>query len=76
MLTRGRHDTILTSTCQDFIVQRVKLDHFVYLKGKIVPNVSLWCPVVQCGYLKGKIESLPISFYNQVETFTLQEIEY
>ena len=38
---------------------RVKLDHFGYFKGKIVPVVSLGCSLVQGGYLKGKIGSLP-----------------
>ena len=56
MLTLG---TTLTSTCQHYISQRVKLDHFGYFKGKIVPGVSLGCPVVQGGYLNGKIGSLP-----------------
>ena len=37
------------------------MDHFSYFKGKIVSSVSLRYPVVQGGYLKGKIESL--SFY-------------
>ena len=34
---------------------RVKLDHFDYFKGKIVPGVSLGCSLVQDGNLKGKI---------------------
>ena len=35
-----------------------KLDHFGYF-GKNVPGVSLGCLVVQGGYLKSKIGSLP-----------------
>ena len=42
-----------------YIRRRVKLDYFSYSKGKIVHGVSLGCPVVQDGYLKGKIGSLP-----------------
>ena len=51
-------------TCQHYIRQRVKLDHFSYLKGKVVPSVSLGCPVVQSGYLKGKIGQLP--YFNTI----------
>ena len=59
MLTCVVHVSTLHSTCQHYIGQRVKLDHFGYLKGKIVPGVSLGCLVVQGGYLKSKIGSLP-----------------
>ena len=45
----------------------VKLDHFGYLKGKIIPVVSLGCSVVQGGYLKGKIESLPLIKFSPIE---------
>ena len=38
---------------------KILTDHFDYFKGKIVPDVSLGCPVVHGGYLKGKIGSLP-----------------
>ena len=55
ILTRVIHVSILHSTCQHYIRQRVKLDHFGYFKDKIVPGVSLRCSVVQGGYLKGKI---------------------
>ena len=43
----------------DYICQRVKLDHFGYFKGKIVSDVSLECLVVQGGYLKGKYGHCP-----------------
>ena len=59
MLTCVVHVSTLHSTCQHYICKRVKLDHFGYFKGKIVPSVSLGCPVVQGGYLKGKIGPLP-----------------
>ena len=49
----------MSSTCQHSIGQRVKSDHFGYFKGKIVPGVSLGYLVVQGGYFKGKIGSLP-----------------
>ena len=62
MLTRVVHMSTLHSTCQHYIRQRVKLDHFGYFKGKIVPVVSLGCSVVQGGYLDSKIESLPNIF--------------
>ena len=53
MLTRGLHVAIVHW-------QRVKFDYFDYFKGKIVPGVSLGCPVVQGnGYLNGEIGSLP-----------------
>ena len=51
----------MDDTCQHYIRRRVKLDNFGYFKGKIVPGVSLGCPVVQGGYLMGKIGSLPIT---------------
>ena len=45
-------------TCQYYIRQRVKFDHFGYFKSQIVPSVSLGCPVVHGGYLEGKIGPL------------------
>ena len=33
--------------------------NITFARGKIVPDVSLGCPVVQGGYFEGKIESLP-----------------
>ena len=62
MLTCVVHVSTLHSTCQHYIRQRVKLDHFDYFKGKIVLVVSLGCSVAQDDYLKGKIESLPFVF--------------
>ena len=50
----------MDATCQHNIRQRVKLDHFGYFNGKVVLIVSLGCIVVQGGYLKGKIGSLPL----------------
>ena len=52
---KGKNWTTLVSS-------GVKLNHFDYFKGKIVPVVSLGCSVAQGGYLKGKIESLPYFF--------------
>ena len=52
----------MDDTCQHYVGERVKLDHFGYFKGKIVPSVSVGCPVVQDGYFKGKIGSLPYFF--------------
>ena len=66
MLTRAVHVSMLHSTCQHNIRQRVKLGHFGYFKGKIVPCVSLGCPVVQGGYLKGKIEPLPNKYSSEL----------
>ena len=49
----------MDNLCQYYIRQKLKLDNFGYFNGKIVPDVSLGCPVVQGGYLMGKIRSLP-----------------
>ena len=59
MLTRVVHVSTLHSTCQYYISQRVKLDHFGYFKDKVAPVVSLGYLVVQVGYLKGEIGPLP-----------------
>ena len=64
MLTRVVHVSTLHSTCQHYIRQRVKLDHFSYFKVKIVSSVSLGCPVIHSSYLKGKIGSLPLYIYS------------
>ena len=62
----------MDDTCQRYIDQRIKLDHFSYFKGKIIPGVSLGSPVVQGGYLKGNIELLPpIIITRNVQYFTL-----
>ena len=45
-------------TCQHYIRERVKLNHFDYHKGKIVPGVNLGCPVLHGDYLHGKIGQL------------------
>ena len=55
MLTCVVHVSTLHSTSQHDISQRVKLNEFGYFKDKIGPSVSLGWPVVQGGYLKGKI---------------------
>ena len=39
---------------------RVKFDHFSYFKVKLESVVNLGCPVLHGGYLKGKLESLPL----------------
>ena len=46
--------------CQQYIRQRVKLDHFDYFKAKIVPGISLGCQIVQGSYLKSKMGLLPL----------------
>ena len=63
MLTCGRHMSTLHSFEGKIgpllVTLGVKLDYFGYFKCKIVHSVNLWCSVVQGGYLKGKIGSLP-----------------
>ena len=39
---------------------RLILDYFGYLEGKLEHIVNLRCPVIYSGYLKDKLESLPI----------------
>ena len=61
----------ITFHVSTYIGQRVKLDHFGYFKGKIVPGVSLEWPVVQSGYLRGKLGPLPYKLITHDIWYTL-----